>query len=83
MKLTFSRALSKKKVMSTDGVVIGTIRNIMVDYTSGEVTDLIVKPEPGFDTSNYRTEEDKLFIPFEAVKDIRDYIVVDRYMSKQ
>jgi len=83
MKLTFSRALSKKKVMSTDGVVIGTIRNIMVDYSSGEVTDLIVKPEPGFDTSNYRTEEDKLFIPFEAVKDIRDYIVVDRYMSKQ
>lgn len=83
MKLTFSRALSKKKVMSTDGVVIGTIRNIMVDYTSGEVTDLIVKPETGFDTSHYRTEEDKLFIPFEAVKDIRDYIVVDRYMSKQ
>ncbi|WP_062399032.1 PRC-barrel domain-containing protein [Methanogenium cariaci] len=83
MKLTFSRTLSKKKVMSTDGIVIGTIRNIMADYKSGEVTDLIVRPEAGFDTSNYRTEDDKLFIPFEAVKDIRDYIVVDRFMSKK
>lgn len=47
MKTAFSRTLSKKKVMSTDGVVIGTIRNIMADYKSGEVTDLVVKPEPG------------------------------------
>ena len=83
MKTAFSRTLSKKKVMSTDGIVIGTIRNIMADYKSGEVTDLVVKPEPGFDTSNYKYEDDKLFIPFEAVKDIRDYIVVDRFMSKK
>jgi sporulation protein YlmC with PRC-barrel domain len=55
----------------------------MADYKSGEVTDLVVKPEPGFDTSNYKIEDDKLFIPFEAVKDIRDYIVVDRFMSKK
>ena len=55
----------------------------MADYKSGEVTDLVVKPEPGFDTSNYKFEDEKLFIPFEAVKDIRDYIVVDRFMSKK
>jgi len=83
MRNTFSRNLSKKKVMSTDGMVIGTIRNIMVDLKSGEVTDLVVKPEQNFDTSNYAIEGDKLFIPFEAVKDIRDYIVVDRYLSSR
>jgi len=83
MKLTFSRTLSKKKVMSTDGVVIGTIRNLMADFKTGEVTDIVVKPESGFDISSYKIEDDKLFIPFEAVKDIRDYIVVDRFLSKK
>jgi sporulation protein YlmC with PRC-barrel domain len=26
---------------------------------------------------------DRLLIPFEAVKDIKDYIVVDRFLSKK
>jgi len=26
---------------------------------------------------------DKMFVPFEAVKDIKDYIVVDRYLLKR
>ncbi|UUX93490.1 PRC-barrel domain-containing protein [Methanoplanus endosymbiosus] len=83
MKTAFSRSLSKKQVMSTDGIIIGTIRNIMVDLDSGEVINLVVKPEPNFDTSGYTIDGDRLFVPFEAVRDIRDYIVVDRYLSKQ
>lgn len=83
MKKTYARALSRKKVMSSDGMVIGTIKNITVDLDSGQIMDLVVKPEPTFDTSNYALENDRLFIPFEAVKDIKDYIVVDRYMSKK
>ncbi|WOF16552.1 PRC-barrel domain containing protein [Methanoplanus sp. FWC-SCC4] len=83
MKNTFSRSLSKKQVMSTDGMVIGTIRNIMVDMDSGQVESLVVRPETGFDTAGYTIDGDRLFIPFEAVRDIRDYIVVDRYLSKQ
>ncbi|MGC9434556.1 MAG: PRC-barrel domain-containing protein [Methanomicrobiales archaeon] len=83
MSKTFSRRLSKKKVMSNDGMVIGTIKNIMVDLDSGQVVDLIVKPEESFDPTGYKTDGDRLLIPFEAVKDIRDYIVVDRYLSKK
>lgn len=83
MKSTFSRNLSRKKIMSTDGVLIGTIMNIMLDLKSGQVTDIVVKPDPSFDTAGYTLEADRLYIPFEAVKDIRDYIVVDRYLSKQ
>lgn len=83
MKNVFSRNLSKKQVMSTDGMVIGTIRNIMVDLDTGAVESLVVRPEPGFETSGYKVDGDRLFIPFEAVRDIRDYIVVDRYLSKE
>ena len=83
MKNVFSRNLSKKQVMSTDGMVIGTIRNIMIDLDTGNVDSLVVRPEQGFDTGGYKIDGERLFIPFEAVRDIKDYIVVDRYLSKE
>jgi sporulation protein YlmC with PRC-barrel domain len=69
--------------MSNDGMVIGTLKNIMVDLESGQVIDLIVKPDTTFNVEGYRMDGDRMFVPFEAVKDIKDYIVVDRYLSKK
>lgn len=82
MSKIFSRSLARKRVMSNDGMIIGQIKNLMVDLDTGEVIDLLVKPEASFDTSGYRMDGDQMLIPFEAVKDARDYIVVDRYRSK-
>ncbi|HOF96285.1 MAG TPA: PRC-barrel domain-containing protein [Methanoculleus sp.] len=83
MSKTFCRTLAKKKVMSNDGMLIGTIKNIMVDLTTGQVVDLIVKPDDTFKTDGYKMDGDKMVVPFEAVKDIKDYIVVDRYLLKR
>ena len=83
MSKTFSRLLARKKVMSNDGMLIGTVRNVMVDLTTGQVIDLIVKPDDTFRTDGYRMDGDRMFVPFEAVKDIKDYIVVDRYLMKR
>lgn len=83
MSKIFSRSLARKRVMSNDGMVIGQIKNLMVDLDTGAVIDLLVKPEPSFDTSGYQMDGDQMLIPFEAVKDARDYIVVDRYRSKK
>ncbi|WP_292517104.1 PRC-barrel domain-containing protein [Methanoculleus sp.] len=83
MSKTFCRSLAKKRVMSNDGMLIGTIKNIMTDLTTGQVVDLIVKPDETFRTEGYRMDGDKMLVPFEAVKDIRDYIVVDRYLLKR
>ena len=83
MSKTFSRSLARKKVMSNDGMLIGTIRNVMVDLNTGQVVDLIVKPDDTFRTDGYRMDGDRMFVPFEAVKDIKDYIVVDRYLMKR
>ncbi|MBO4522456.1 MAG: PRC-barrel domain-containing protein [Methanomicrobium sp.] len=82
MKHTFSRSLSKKKVMTEDGTVIGTIRNVMIDLDTGQVDSLVVRPDSGFDTTGYTVDGDRLMLPFEAVRNITDYIVVDRYLSK-
>ena len=83
MTRILARQLSKKKIMTNDGKVIGTLKNIIVDVETGQVIDLIIHPDSSFDTSGYRLEGDKLYINFDAVKDIKDYIVVDRYLSKK
>jgi sporulation protein YlmC with PRC-barrel domain len=78
-----ARSLSRKKIVTNEGKMIGTLKNIVVDFETGQVVDLIVYPDPSFDTSGYRVEGDRLFINFEAVKDIKDYIIVDRYISRK
>ena len=84
MTRVFARSLSRKKIMSNDGKLIGTLKNIRVDYDSGQVIEMIVHPDQTFDTSSYNLEDDKLLvIPFESVKDIKDYIVVDRYLARK
>jgi sporulation protein YlmC with PRC-barrel domain len=83
MTKTLARSLSKKKIITNEGKVIGSLRNIIVEFDTGQVIDLVVYPDPSFDTSGYRVEGDRLFINFEAVKDIKDYIIVDRYLSRK
>ncbi len=83
MTRILAHQLSKKKIMTTEGKVIGTLKNIIIDDETGQVIDLIIHPDSSFDTSGYRLEGEKLYINFEAVKDIKDYIVVDRYLSRK
>jgi sporulation protein YlmC with PRC-barrel domain len=84
MSRIFARSLSRKKIMSNDGKLIGTLKNIRVDFDSGQVTEMIIHPDQTFATDGYRMEDDKLLIvPFESVKDIKDYIVVDRFQAKK
>ncbi|MFA5331333.1 MAG: PRC-barrel domain-containing protein [Methanoregula sp.] len=84
MTRTFARSLSRKKIMSNDGKLIGVLKNLRVDFDSGQVLDLIVHPDASFVTDGYALEDGNLLIvPFEAVKDIKDYIVVDRYLARR
>jgi sporulation protein YlmC with PRC-barrel domain len=45
---------------------------------------MIIHPDQTFSTDGFTVEDDNLLIiPFEAVKDIKDYIVVDRYLARK
>ncbi|HMZ31132.1 MAG: PRC-barrel domain-containing protein [Methanoregulaceae archaeon] len=83
MARVLARSLSKKKIVTNEGKVIGTLKNLVVDFETGQVVDMIVQPDPSFDTSGYRVEGDRMFVSFESVKDIKDYIIVDRYLSRK
>ena len=84
MTRVFARSLSRKKIMSNEGKLIGTLKNIRVDFDSGHVQEMIIHPDQTFATDGFTVEDDNLLIiPFEAVKDIKDYIVVDRYLARK
>ncbi len=75
-----ARSLAKKTVTLSDGTVVGQLYNIMVDLKSGTLLNLLVKPVreiPGL-----KMEDGLYVIPFESVKAISDYIVIDKRKIK-
>jgi sporulation protein YlmC with PRC-barrel domain len=78
----FTHSIRRKRVMSTDGKIIGQIKNITFDSATGQLQNLVVRPDQMFDASCYKLDGDAITLPFEAVKDITDFIVIDRYMLR-
>ncbi|OYT33836.1 photosystem reaction center subunit H [Archaeoglobales archaeon ex4484_92] len=71
-----ARSLARKTVVLTDGTVVGTLYNITINYKTGSIVNLLVKPQT--EIPEFRKEEGLYFIPFECVRSLKDYIVVDR-----
>ncbi|MDD1724905.1 MAG: PRC-barrel domain-containing protein [Methanospirillum sp.] len=82
MKSILARSLSRKQIVTNDGKAIGSLRNLMVDFDTGLITDLVLEPDEGFDTTGYNLDGDRMLVPFEAVRDIKDFIVIDRYLAR-
>ena len=77
MARIFAKNLSDKKVMGIDGSDIGTLYNMVVDLRTGALIDLVIKPDMALDTTGFRTENDFVLVSFEAVRAVKDYIVID------
>jgi PRC-barrel domain. len=53
-----------------------------MDIRTGDIIDLIVKPDMSLDTSRYKVDEQYILLPFESVRAIKDYIVVDKNIAR-
>ncbi|MDY6966259.1 MAG: PRC-barrel domain-containing protein [Halobacteriota archaeon] len=73
----FTTRLIEKKVMSVEGSNIGTLGNITIDLRTGDLIDMVVKLDIEANKVGFRTEGQSAFMPFESVRAIKDYIVVD------
>lgn len=82
MTRIFAKNLRDKQVMSSDGVTLGVLNNIVIDVRSGAVIDLVVKPDMALDKEKYRVEDNFVLVPFDAVRAIKDYVVVDKNLSQ-
>ena len=71
-----ARSLARKSDVLTDGTVVGTLYNITVDFKTGTIVHLLVKPEN--EIPDFKKAEGLYIIPFECVWSLKDFIVVDR-----
>ncbi len=71
-----AKSLAKKIVTLSDGTIIGRLYNILVDFKTGTLISLLVRPNKRI--ADFEMQDDLYVIPFEYVKSISDYIVVDK-----
>ncbi|MBO8181933.1 MAG: PRC-barrel domain-containing protein [Archaeoglobus sp.] len=75
--MVFAKSLAKKMVLLSDGTVVGTLYNITVDLKTGAILELIIKPAQN-PVPELEKQNDLYIVPFESVKSISDYIVLDK-----
>ncbi|KAA0003465.1 MAG: PRC-barrel domain protein [Thermoplasmata archaeon] len=69
--------LRGKRVMSNEGMLIGTLRNITVNEKTGKLENILVEPSDKIDPRLYHQDEQGyLLFPFESVKSVRDVIIL-------
>jgi len=69
--------LRGKRVMSSEGMFIGTLRNITVNEKTGKLENILVEPSDKIDPRLYHQDEQGyLLFPFESVKSVRDVIIL-------
>lgn len=73
----FASELSDKKVVDTSGSDIGVLDHLRVEPTTGDLTDLLVRPMPNLNVGEFETSGPLIVLPFAAVKAVKDVIVVD------
>ncbi|HID26506.1 MAG TPA: PRC-barrel domain containing protein [Methanosarcinales archaeon] len=82
MTKVFAKSLlSKKRIMSVDGTELGILKSIVFDIRTGNLIDIIMKPDIELNTANYRTQGNDVLIPFESVRSVKDHIMVDKEIA--
>lgn len=81
MMQIFAKNLRNKQVMSSDGLTIGILSNLVIDVSTGNIIDMVIKPDMGLDKEKFKVDDDFVLISFDAVRAIKDYIVVDKKAS--
>lgn len=67
-----------RTLMSAEGQMIGIIQDVVADTKTGELHHVLVIPNEDVDPRYYKTDtQGRLVLPFDAVKSVRDVVVMD------
>ncbi|HEY9206707.1 MAG TPA: PRC-barrel domain-containing protein [Candidatus Methanoperedens sp.] len=80
MAKILAKNLANKRAMLTDGSEFGIASDVVMETQSGDLIYLVVKPSPMVDTSKFKTQDDYVLVPFEAVRAAKDYAIIDKKM---
>jgi len=76
-----AKRISNTAVTSMNGTELGTAVNIVVDTRTGELIDLVVKPN-SVTSARFKMEDNIMYIPFAAVRSARDYVIIDTKLAE-
>lgn len=69
--------LNGKTVMSDEGLMLGRLRNVTFNASTGELGHMLVEPSEDVDPRLFkRDDRGYLTFPFTGVRSVRDVIVV-------
>lgn len=77
MSKVFAGSIAGMEIVNIDGTVLGELENMVFDPRTGDLIDLVVKPDSELSRNRYREDGKYVLISFGAVCSIKDYIVVD------
>ncbi len=78
----FVSDLVKKEVMTSDGELIGTVDNFVIDTDTGEIRTVLVKATGGVSIQGFqRDAKGRYMIPLPSMKSFKDVFVVDNSRS--
>ena len=77
MSEILARDLSGKRIVGTNGTVVGRLHTVTMDPESGALRDLVVESDAqSAATATERSDDERLRIPVDRVETVKDQIVV-------
>lgn len=74
--MVLAREMLNKVVLLSDGTIVGVVHTLTFDFKTGSLVNVVVRPKN--EVEGLKKEEGYYIIPFESVRSVSDYVVVDR-----
>ncbi|HLC48320.1 MAG TPA: PRC-barrel domain-containing protein [Candidatus Norongarragalinales archaeon] len=80
VKFAIAKQLAGKRVITTDGEELGRVVDLYLSELSGKLESVLIEPNPdsSLATKAKREGAGMVTIPYSAVLDVKDVMVVDR-----
>lgn len=78
VKYVVAKQVTGKKIITNEGEDFGRVVDLRINEVTGQITDLIVDPNPDNNVSKLRKEKNNVLLPFSSVIAVGDYIIIDK-----
>ena len=80
VKYAIAKQLAGKRIITTDGEDLGRVIDLFLDEASGKLESILLEPNPdsAFATRATHDASGLITVPYGAVLDVKDVMVVDR-----
>ena len=73
----FMTELLGKRMMTSDGSMVGTIDDLLIDHVTGEIEFVLVMPDGDGRSFLGVDEQGRVMVPFTVMKSLKDVLVMD------